>query len=123
MVKARLEKIFTHETQGAWWLELNGSIDPEKFQLPSAIESNAILNRLIETHAQKLIIDFTTLTEFDSRGIQLLLMLYKQFISDNIHIVLRNPNSYLSRVLRIMQIDQVFEIEFDDYYQGLENND
>lgn len=114
MVKAHLERRCSKDPYQGWWLEINGSIPPETFQLAPAIENNLILQRMHEIPSDELVIDFSTLNEFDSRGLQLLLMLYKQFSPQNIKIILRNPSPYLRRVLRIMQFDRVFIVEIDD---------
>ncbi|MBI1881212.1 MAG: STAS domain-containing protein [Chloroflexi bacterium] len=114
MLKAKLEKRHPRDPHDGWWLELNGAVDRETFQLPSAIENGVILDKMVEAHAQKLVIDLTTLEAFDSGGVQLLVMLYKQFSEQNMRIALRNPSPYLSRVLRIMQLDRLFELESDE---------
>ncbi|MCK6628580.1 MAG: STAS domain-containing protein [Anaerolineae bacterium] len=114
MIKARLERRRSPNPYSGWWLEINGAVPPETFQLAPAIENNVILQRMLEAASTELVIDFSTLKEFDSRGLQLLLMLYKQFSPQNIQIVLRNPNPYLRRVLRIMQFDRVFKVELDE---------
>lgn len=114
MIKARLERRRNPNPYGGWWLEINGVVPPETFQLAPAIENNVILQRMLEAASTELVIDFSTLKEFDSRGLQLLLLLYKQFSPQNIQIILRNPNPYLRRVLRIMQFDRVFKVELDE---------
>ncbi len=114
MVRARLERKHSQKPYDGWWLEINGTAPPETFQLAPAIENNIILQRMIQAASNELIIDFSSLKEFDSRGLQLLLMLYRQFSPQNIQIVVRNPHPYLSRVLRIMQFDRVFKVEMDE---------
>ncbi len=113
MVRARLERKPSQNPYDGWWLEINGTVPPETFQLAPAIENNTILQRVIQAASNELIIDFSSLKEFDSRGLQLLLMLYRQFSAQNIQIVLYNPHPYLIRVLRIMQVDRVFKVEMD----------
>lgn len=113
MMKAKLAKRSTPDPQNAWWLQLSDGADPEIFQLPAAIESGGIFNKAIEAEAEGLVIDLSAVQEFDSRGVQVLVMLYKQFSEEGLRLVLRNPSPYLSRVLRIMQLDRVFEVESD----------
>jgi anti-anti-sigma factor len=123
MLKAKLEKKLSYDPRDAWWLELNGGVEREAFQLAPAIENNAILQRVQKAKAQKLVVDLTTTKDFDSRGVQLLLILYRQLIDQHIQLVLRNPTVYLSRVLRIMQIDRIFEVEFDENPEGGKESD
>lgn len=118
MLKAKLEKRPTRDPQSSWWLKLNGVIEPESFQLPRAIESRAILNKMMETNAHKLVIDFSDVKEFDSQGVRLLVMLYKQFSERDMSITLYNLDPYLSRVLRIMQLDRLFEVESDKNHRS-----
>jgi anti-anti-sigma factor len=113
MINVRLEKRLSNDPRSAYWLKLNGIVDREIFQLPAAIESNTILNKMVEAHAQKLVIDLSAVKDFDSRGVQMLVMLYRQFSEQNMPIVLQNPGPYLSRVLRIMQLDRLFEVVSD----------
>lgn len=114
MVRARLERKSSQNPYDSWWLEINGTVPAETFQLAPAIENNFILQRMLQAASNELVIDFSSLKEFDSRGLQLLLMLYRQFSPQSIQIVLRNPHPYLSRVLRIMQFDRVFKVEIDE---------
>lgn len=118
MIKARLERRRNPNPYGGWWLEINGVVPPETFQLAPAIDNNVILQRMLQAAATELVLDFSTLKEFDSRGLQLLLMLSKQLSPQNIQIVLYNPNPYLRRVLRIMQFDRVFKVELDENSQN-----
>lgn len=114
MVKARLERRNSRDPNESWWLELNGATPPQVVQLDSAIENNFILQHMLNLASERLVIDFSQLKEFDSHGLLLLLRLSQQFSPQNIQIVLHNPSSYLSRVLRIMQFDRVFKVEIDD---------
>ena len=113
MVNAKLEKRLCPNPQNAYWLKLSSSVDPELFQLPAAIESNAILNKVLKAQTPKLVINLSAVKDFDSRGMQLLVMLYKQFSEQNLPIVLQNPAPYLSRILHITQLDRWFEVVSD----------
>lgn len=113
MINVELEKRHSHDPGSTYWLNLKSIVGREIFQLPAAIESSTILNKMVEAHAQKLIIDLSAIKDFDSRGVQILVMLYRQFSEQNMSIVLQNPGPYLSRVLRIMQLDSLFEVKTD----------
>jgi anti-anti-sigma factor len=113
MINAKLEKRLCHHPQNAYWLNLDGPVDPEVFQLPMAIESKAILNKVMTSPTPKLVIDLSAVKEFDSRGVQIMVMLYKQFIEQNVLVVLENPAPYISRMLRMLQLDRWFEITSD----------
>lgn len=118
MVKARLERKNSRDPNDGWWLEINGTVPPESFHLASAVENHLILQRMLEINSAELVIDFSNLTEFDSRGLLLLLRLSNQFSPQHIQIILHNPSPYLSRVLRIMQFEQVFKLEMDENFKG-----
>ena len=117
MFNAKLEKRLYNHPQSAYWLQLNGAVDPEAFHLPAAVESKAILNKVMKAQTPKLVIDLSDVKEFDSRGMQMLLMLYKQFAEQNISVILQNPTPYLSRMLDIMQFDRWFEVVSDAKFQ------
>jgi anti-anti-sigma factor len=118
MVIARLEKQPNKNPHDAWWLAINGGIEPELLHLSQAIDNQTLVQKVVAAQAQSLVIDLTTLDSFDSRGLLLLLMLYKQLSDENILLVLRNPSSYLQRILRIMQVDHFFQIEVGGNPQG-----
>ncbi len=113
-MKAKLKTKLRQDSPDTWTLTMIGSVDQENFQFLSSIENNAISNRLVEAQAKKLIIDLAATEQFDSLGLQLLLLLYKQLAQRNIQVVLRDPNPHLRRVLRIMQFDRIFRVEADD---------
>lgn len=104
----------TRDANMVWLLEFFGATDQGVFQQIWASEINIISTLLEKTEMQKLIIDLTGIKNFSSRDLQLLVILYKQFAQQNIPIVLRNPGPYLSRILRVMQLDGMFEIESDE---------
>lgn len=114
MVKAHLERRNSRDPNESWWLELNGVTPAQAVQLDAAIENNVILQHMLKLASDELVIDFSHLKEFDSHGLLLLLRLSQQFSPQNIQIVLHNPSTYLSRVLRIMQFDRVFKVEIND---------
>ena len=111
---ARFEMKLIQDAHGIWILEIIGNVDCENFQLTSTIENSAIVKRLTEVQAQTLVVDLSAAEQFDSLGLQLLLVLHKQLASHHIQIVLRQPNAHLRRVLRIMQFDRVFRVEAED---------
>jgi anti-anti-sigma factor len=103
----------TRQANKVWLLEFFGAADQKTFQQIWASETDRILNLLEKVNVQKLIIDLTTIQNFASQDLQLLVTLHKHLARQNIQITLRNPGQHLSRVLRIMQFDHVFEIESD----------
>jgi anti-anti-sigma factor len=113
-MKANLETKLRQDSADTWTLTMMGSVDQENYQFLSTLESNAILNQLVEAQAKKLIIDLASTEQFDSLGLQFLLLLHKQLAQKNIQVVLRNPNPHLRRVLHIMQFDRIFSVEADD---------
>lgn len=112
---AKLETKLTQETIDTWALAMIGSVDQENYLLLSTIESRAILTRLAEVQTRRLIIDLAATEQFDSLGLQLLLLLYKQLNERNIQVILRNPKAHLRQMLRIMQFDQIFKVISNDY--------
>ncbi|MBE7549609.1 MAG: STAS domain-containing protein [Anaerolineales bacterium] len=122
MIIARLEKQPNREPHDAWWLVINGVIEPELLHFSQAIDNQTLVQKVIAARAQKFVIDLTTLSNFDSRGLLLLLLLYRQLSDENIPLVLRNPNSYLQRILRIMQVDHFFEIDVGENPKGNHDN-
>jgi anti-anti-sigma factor len=118
MVIARLEKQVNGDPQDAWLLAINGAVEPELLHFSQAVDNQTLVQKVVAARAQKFVIDLTTLSSFDSRGLLLLLMLYKQLSDKNIPLVLRNPNSYLQRILRIMQVDHFFHVEVGENPEG-----
>ncbi len=100
---------------GTWTLKLIGTVDSDTHRLMwFAEDSAALLKKLVEAKAKKLLIDLTLAERFDSHGLRLLLNAQKEFSQQNIQIVLKSPNSHLKRLFQIMQFDRVFVVEFDD---------
>lgn len=98
-----------------WILSLTGSVGPNTHNLIWPTENSAsLLQNMMDAGATKLIVDLTNTKRFDSHGLRLLLNAQKEFLTENISIILRNPNSHLNRLFQIMQFDRVFEIEFVD---------
>ena len=116
MITGTMEKKFSHsrDPHGVWWLKINGNFEPDAFPIISAIESKVLLKTVIAVQEQELVIDLATLKDFDSRGLQALLMLHKQFSPKNIQVKLRNPNHSLSQILRITQFDRFIPVEYDE---------
>ena len=114
MIMEQLKSVLS-QSGDTWILGLIGSVGPRTHDLiwPSE-NSTALLQNMIEAGAKKLIIDLTEAERFDSHGLRMLLNAQKEFLAENISIVLRNPNSHLNRLFQIMQFDSVFEIEFVD---------
>lgn len=111
MIIARLEKRTANDPRDSWWLELEDSVGQESFHLVQALDSQAIVQRAKTAQVKKFVIDLTPLNSFDSQGLQLLLMLYRQLFDQNIMLVLHNPNYFLQRIFRILQVDRFLEIE------------
>lgn len=122
MIVARLEKQPNQDTHDAWWLAINGVVEPELLHFAQALDNQTLVQKVVAAQAQRFVVDLTTLSSFDSRGLLLLLLLYKQLSEENIPLVLRNPNSYLQRILRIMQVDHFFEIEVGKDSEGDQEN-
>lgn len=122
MIVARLEKQPNQDSRDTWWLAINGVVEPELLHFSQAIDNQTLVQKVVAAQAQKFVVDLSTLSSFDSRGLLLLLMLYKQLSDKNIPLVLRNPNAYLQRILRIMQVDHFFEIEVGEILKGNHDN-
>lgn len=114
MIRARLIKQLTDDPRDVWWLELEDSVGWYAFHLAQALDSQTLIQKAKAVQAHKFVIDLTTLSSFDSHGLQLLLMLYKQLSDQDIMLVLHNPNYFLQRILRILQIDRFLQIETDE---------
>jgi anti-anti-sigma factor len=110
----RLMTRLTRDTNSTWLLELIGVKDREVFRQMAETEMPAIMNILEQTEVCKLVVDLTAAQEFDSRGLQFLCRMHKQLAERNIPLILRNPNAHLRQILRIMQFDQLFKIEYGD---------
>ncbi len=100
----------------SWTLKLIGSIDSDTRHLMWSVQSSEVLlKKLLESNANKLIIDLTLAERFDSHGLRLLLNAQKEFSRESVQIILKSPNSHLRRLFQIMQFDRVFVVEFDDH--------
>lgn len=99
----------------SWILKLSGNVDSNTVHLMwSTDNSTSLLKELVQARVKKLLIDLKNLEFIDSHGLRILLNAHKEFSSENIQIVLQNPNFHLKRLLRIMQFDRVFVIEAND---------
>jgi anti-anti-sigma factor len=112
----RLVTRLTRDADSVWLLELMGTTDQELFRQITATEIPTILKILEQAEVRKLIVDLTTTQDFDSPGLRFLGQMRQQLAERNIPIILRNPNAPLRQILRIMQFDRVFEVEFDDNF-------
>lgn len=117
--KERRVTRLTRDANRIWLLEFFGTATLEDLRQIPAGEINGILNLLKKTEVQKLIVDLSPIQNFSSRDLQVLVTLYKELVQHNVAIVLRNPGPYLSRVLRIMQLDRMFEIEPDENFHKM----
>jgi anti-sigma B factor antagonist len=112
-----MSKLSTELTRRSdvWILTLHGNVDSNTAHLMwSADNSAALLKELTVARVKKLLLDLTDLDFIDSHGLRVLLNVHKDFSSENIQIILQNPNPHLKRLLRIMQFDRVFTIEPND---------
>ncbi|MBE7467665.1 MAG: STAS domain-containing protein [Anaerolineales bacterium] len=112
----RLVTRLTRDANRIWLLEFLGAADQEVFYQVTETEIPAILKILERSEVGKLVVDLTTSQDFNSRGLEFLHRMYQQLAGRNIAIILRNPSVHLRQVLRIMQLDQAFEIEFDESF-------
>ena len=112
---SQLDTELIQNDDNTWTLRLNGAIDSEtRHKMWSVESSTVLLDKLIETKSEKLLIDLTEAERFDSHGLRLLLNTQKEFSKKGVQIVLKNPNSHLKRLFQIMQFDRVFTVVLDD---------
>ena len=107
-----LKTTLTHESDNTWILALNGTVDSTTQD--SVWPDNDILtllDNLVESGSERLVIDLTTVDRCDSHGLRLFLDAHRILSAKDIQIVLRNPNSHLQRLFRIMEFDRVFIID------------
>jgi anti-anti-sigma factor len=112
-----MDKLSTKLTRhsNGWTLKLSGNVDANTAHLMWIAESgDPLLKEMTQAQVKRLIIDLTEVEFIDSHGLRNLLNAHRDFSGQNIDIVLRNPNSHLKRLLRIMQFDRVFIIEPKD---------
>lgn len=102
---------------GVWMLKLAGSTDDKDDHLTWLDDHRTeLLQELTQAQAQKLVIDLTVTENLDSQGLVLLIGLHKEFSQQNIQIVLYNPRPFLSSILRIMQFDKIFVVEWPENF-------
>lgn len=102
---------------GVWMLKLAGSTDDKDDHLTWLHDHRIeLLQELTQVQAQELVIDLTATENLGSQGLVLLIGLHKEFSQHNIQLVLYNPQSYLSRILRIMQLDKLFVVEWPENF-------
>ena len=112
-----MNKLSTELTRQSdvWILKLNGNVDLNSAHLMWFTDNGAsLIKELTQARVTKLSIDLTNLEFIDSHGLRVLLNAHKEFSSENIQVVLQNPNPHLKRLLRIMQFDRIFVIESND---------
>ncbi len=114
MLMEQLTTELTPENDDTWRLKLIGSVASNYHLMHSTDDCEFLLNRLKETSARKLVIDLTATERLDSQGLHLLFNIYKEVSKNDIQIVLKNPNTHLHRLLRIMNFDRLFYIEFSN---------
>jgi anti-anti-sigma factor len=97
--------------ENEWILKLNGAIDSNSLYLMWFMDSSAsLLKEMKQNGANKLLIDLTNVETIDSQGLRMLLSAQKEFSREDVSIRLKNPNSHLKRLFRIMQFDRVFDV-------------
>lgn len=104
----------TRNARGTWLLEVSGVKDRDMLRQMTDTEIPIIMSILEQVEVHKLFIDLTAIQDFDSRGLQFLLRMRQKLVGRNIPVILRNPNAHLRQILRIMQFDQFFQIEYGD---------
>ncbi|MDX1520328.1 MAG: STAS domain-containing protein [Anaerolineae bacterium] len=91
-----------------WTLSFN-EFNPPGSDTPISVSDLLLL--FDEKQASSLVIDMSHLENIDSSGLRYLLDLRDGLIQANRKVILRNPNPYLRRLLRIMQFEPLFVIE------------
>jgi len=110
-----LEIDLSHDNPDVWTLKLSGSVDITNHHLLWSIYGEqALLEKILETEAKKLVIDLSEVDRMDSQGLRHLHDIYRLFESTDIQLTLKNPNSHLYRLLQIMQFDTIYNVEFDN---------
>lgn len=96
-----------------WVLRLLKDVDSRDFQFTWDTEAIPMLQKLIQDHATRLVVDLTDTQQLGSPGLQLLVSIYRKLSKQNVSIILKNPNPHLQRLLRIMQFDRIFVIQYE----------
>lgn len=106
-----LKTVLTQDDD-TWTLKLIGHVNASTSHMMWSTDSSAsLLKKMLEAKAQTLVIDLSATKTLDSHGLRLLIDAQKEFSIEHIKIILRKPNSHLSRLLRIMQFDRIFTVE------------
>jgi len=80
--------------------------------VPAEIASlSDIATEAKEKQAGVLKIDLTKCANIDSRGLQFLIDVHRQFTPIGISVVLQHPTPHLNHLFRIMNFDRLFKIE------------
>ncbi len=99
----------------SWTLKLIGSVNSDTAHLMWFTDSSAsLIKELVQAEAKKLFVDLAATESIDSYGFRLLLQAQKEFAKEGVEIILRNPNPHLQRLFRIMQFDNLLNVEPDD---------
>jgi anti-anti-sigma factor len=98
-----------------WTLSLIGFVTANTTSLMWFAESSqALLKQLVEAGVNSLIIDLHRTEAIDSQGLRILIDAHMEFSAKNVQITLRRPNTHLSRLFRIMQLDRLFVVDSPD---------
>ena len=96
-----------------WILKIIGFVNATTSYLMWYTDSShSLLKQLIEAKAKTLVVDLSEAEGVDSHGLRLLIDAQKEFSTQEIQIILRQPNAHLSRLFRIMQFDRLFTVEW-----------
>ena len=66
------------ENSDTWRLKLIGSVESSYHLMQLIDDCDSLLNKLVETNAQKLVIDLTATEYLGSQGLQFLLNIYRE---------------------------------------------
>jgi len=95
-----------------WTLKIIGFVNATtSYMMWYTDSSHSLLKQLAEAQAGTLVIDLSEAEGIDSYGLRLLIDAQKEFSAKSIQIILRQPNTHLSRLFRIMQFDRLFTVE------------
>lgn len=95
-----------------WTLKLMGHVNAGTAHRMWNVDNNlSLLNKIIQSEANTLVIDLDQAKTVDSHGLRLLIDAQKKFSINNVQIILKSPNPHLSRLFRVMQFDRLFAVE------------
>ena len=102
MIMTRLVAELIYQ-DNSWALRL-----PGEYAQPLIFDPTALQPQLAEAGIQHLVIELSRAPRVDSTGLKFLLSLYQACSSQDICLILRNPNHHLERILQIMQLNRLF---------------